>query len=525
MQAVYLYIRVSTDEQAVKGYSQRSQLDRLVHYCKDHNLIVTKTIFEDYSAKTFNRPEWNKLFAELKLIKNQSSLILFTYWDRFSRNIMDAYKMLERLQNMKVSIQAIEQQIDFSIPESKIMLAMYWATSEVENDKRSRNVRLGMQKARLEGRWINKAPLGYRNKITSDGKKYIALYEPEAYIIREAFTAIVRQNKYCLTEIYKDAVSNGLNCSRSAFYRLVRNPIYCGKIKIPAFEDKPEKIVEGTHERLIPVVLFDQVQRIIKDADLNHPMKLTSKRIVNENLIFRGVLQCPNCGNTLTGSGSQGHTKKYYYYHCMGRCSYRIRADLINLSFLSFLKKNRVVEPFLELANSISKEIYGEEHHDYIQKKEEIKKEMEKLIDRGFNAQKLFSNGNIDYDDYILIRSRCQESLKDNTDKLRQQALKIVAEKHTEKGTDYIINHLGEFYENSDTITKQRIIRLFFPEKVKVIEGNIEKMLSESVKTIFGLTASASKIKEIHGQQTEQAIVEFFKELYFLGYEQNLKNI
>jgi len=525
MQAVYLYIRVSTDEQAVKGYSQRSQLDRLVHYCKDHNLIVTKTIFEDYSAKTFNRPEWNKLFAELKLTKNQSSLILFTYWDRFSRNIMDAYKMLERLQNMKVSIQAIEQQIDFSIPESKIMLAMYWATSEVENDKRSRNVRLGMQKAILEGRWINKAPLGYRNKITSDGKKYIALYEPEAYIIREAFTAIVRQNKYCLTEIYKDTVSNGLNCSRSAFYRLVRNPIYCGKIKIPAFEDKAEKIVEGTHELLIPVVLFDHVQRIIKDTDLNRPKKLTSKRIANENLIFRGVLQCPNCGNTLTGSGSQGYTKKYYYYHCTGRCSYRVRADLINLSFLSFLKNNRVVEPFLELANSISKEIYGEEHHDYIQKKEEIKKEMEKLIDRGFNAQKLFSNGNIDYDDYILIRSRCQESLKDNTDKLRQQALKIVAEKHTEKGTDYIINHLGEFYENSDTITKQRIIRLFFPEKVKVIKGNIDKMLSESVKTIFGLTVSASKIKEIHGQQTEQEIVEFFKELYFLGYEQNLKNI
>ncbi|MDR6546756.1 DNA invertase Pin-like site-specific DNA recombinase [Chryseobacterium rhizosphaerae] len=91
---------------------------------------------------------------------------------------MDAYKMLERLQNMKVSIQAIEQQIDFSIPESKIMLAMYWATSEVENDKRSHNIRLGMQKAR----WINKAPLGYRNKITSDGKKYIAIYEPEAYL-------------------------------------------------------------------------------------------------------------------------------------------------------------------------------------------------------------------------------------------------------------------------------------------------------------------------------------------------------
>jgi DNA invertase Pin-like site-specific DNA recombinase len=525
MQSIYLYIRVSTDEQAVKGYSQRSQLERLVHYCKYNNLIITETIFEDYSAKTFNRPEWNKLFTKLRLTKNHSSLILFTYWDRFSRNIMDAYKMLEKLQNMKVSIQAIEQPIDFSIPESKIMLAIYWATSEVENDKRSRNVRLGMQKARLEGRWINKAPLGYRNKITSDGQKYIAIYEPEAYLIREAFTTIARQNKYCLTDIYKEILSKGFKCSRSAFYRLVRNPIYCGKIKVPAFEDKPGKIVEGTHERLIPVVLFEQVQRIIKDTDLSHPKKLTSKRIVNENLIFRGVLLCPNCGKTLTGSGSQGRIKKYYYYHCMGNCSYRVRADFINLSFLSFLKKSRVVEPFLELANSVSKEIYREEHQDYTRKKKEIKKEMEKLIDRGFNAQKLFSNGNIDYDDYMLIRIRCQESLKDYTEKLREQALKIATEKHTENGTDYVINHLGEFYENSDIITKQKIIRLFFPEKVKVIGNNIDKMLSESVKAIFGITLPISKIKEIHGQQTERRIVEFFKELYFLGYEHNLKNI
>ncbi|PZU17591.1 MAG: recombinase, partial [Chryseobacterium sp.] len=145
MPAVYLYIRVSTDEQAVKGYSQRSQLERLVRYCKSNNLNITETIFEDYSAKTFNRPAWNKLMTKIKSQKNSPCMILFTFWDRFSRNITDAYLMLEKLRKIGVSLQAIDQQIDFSITESKIILAIYLATSEVENDKRSRNVSLGMQ--------------------------------------------------------------------------------------------------------------------------------------------------------------------------------------------------------------------------------------------------------------------------------------------------------------------------------------------------------------------------------------------
>lgn len=166
----YLYIQVSTDEQAVKGYSQRSQADRLTKYCKLNHFSIAETIFEDFSAKTLNRPEWNKLYAKLKILKNQSAIVLFTHWDRFSRNITDAYHVLERVKKIKVLIQAIEQLVDFFVPESKIILSMYLAISEVENDKRSR---LGMQKARLEGRWNNKAPIGYKNRITTDGQKYI----------------------------------------------------------------------------------------------------------------------------------------------------------------------------------------------------------------------------------------------------------------------------------------------------------------------------------------------------------------
>ncbi len=61
-----LYIRVSTDEQADKGYSQRDQEERLRKYCEIKSIEIRKVIFEDHSAKTFKRPEWSALLLDLK---------------------------------------------------------------------------------------------------------------------------------------------------------------------------------------------------------------------------------------------------------------------------------------------------------------------------------------------------------------------------------------------------------------------------------------------------------------------------
>ena len=60
-QVADLYIRVSTDEQADKGYSQRNQDEMLRKFCSINNIEVRKAIFEDHSAKTFNRQHWKEL--------------------------------------------------------------------------------------------------------------------------------------------------------------------------------------------------------------------------------------------------------------------------------------------------------------------------------------------------------------------------------------------------------------------------------------------------------------------------------
>ena len=58
-------------------------------------------------------------------------------WDRFSRNAGDAYQMINILRKLGVEPQAIEQPLDLSVPENKMMLAFYLAAPEVENDIRA----------------------------------------------------------------------------------------------------------------------------------------------------------------------------------------------------------------------------------------------------------------------------------------------------------------------------------------------------------------------------------------------------
>lgn len=189
MRKADLYIRVSTDEQADKGYSQRDQEDRLRKYCELKSISIRNIYVEDHSAKSFNRPEWQKYLSNLRKLKNSKvgTLLLFTKWDRFSRNAGDAYQMINQLRKLGVTPEAIEQLLDLTIPENKIMLAFYLAAPEVENDRRALNVIHGMRRARKEGRYMATAPLGYVNKMSEDKKKYIALHEIEAPILKWAF--------------------------------------------------------------------------------------------------------------------------------------------------------------------------------------------------------------------------------------------------------------------------------------------------------------------------------------------------
>ena len=109
---------VSTDEQAIRGYSQQSQEDRMVAYCHSFGIEIQQTIFEDHSAKNFNRLAWSKMTQRWQRpTKQRPDYLLFTRWDRFSRNITDAFVMIGKLRNWGIEPQAIDQPLDLTVPK------------------------------------------------------------------------------------------------------------------------------------------------------------------------------------------------------------------------------------------------------------------------------------------------------------------------------------------------------------------------------------------------------------------------
>ncbi|MFY9309365.1 MAG: recombinase family protein, partial [Bacteroidia bacterium] len=267
-----LYTRVSTDEQN-DGYSPADQKERLVKYCDQQGIDVVAFFHDDESGKTFDRPEWDNILTYIKKNKGTVDLLLFIKWDRFSRNVAEAYIAIRDLRKYGIEPQAIEQPLNFEIPESKIMLAVYLAAPEVDNDRRALNIFHGIRRAKKEGRLLGGCPRGYKN-ARDEKNDPIVLPEggQQQELIKEAF-ALFSSGLYPIEDLRKEMNKRGLKCSRNSFWCLLRNKIYIGLINVPAYKDEPSIWVPGQHEAIIDEVTFYKVQEVLEGRKRNLPPK------------------------------------------------------------------------------------------------------------------------------------------------------------------------------------------------------------------------------------------------------------
>jgi site-specific DNA recombinase len=462
-----LYIRVSTDEQAEKGYSQRDQNERLRKYCANNNISVNKVIYEDHSAKSFDRPEWKKYLIEVRKRSHKSNLVLFTKWDRFSRNTGDAYQMISILQKNHVVPQAIEQPLDMSVPENKLMLAIYLSTPEVENDRRALNTFHGMRRAKKEGRLMGIAPYGYINRSHEDGKKYIAIKEPEASNIIWAFNELAKGHIPADHVRLKMNKREGVSMSRSAFAKAMRNPVYSGKIYVEDYKQEEAYYTDGKHEALISEKLFYQVQQTM---DKKRKVEGPGGRVLgNERFPLRGLLTCPNCGKNLTASGAKGKSKTYYYYHCHYKCGFRFDSETLNELFeheISKLEYNPIIKDLLQ---SILLDNYKQFTCDIEEKRKSVSKEINLLNEKVANARDKYVADKLDEEDYKEIKkiTRSQiEQLEQELQLMVSESKELDIKTKIENALEGMEN-LANLYQQGDLETKRIIGCLIFPQKVE----------------------------------------------------------
>lgn len=126
-------------------------------------------------------------------------------------------------------------------------------------------------RARKEGRWLTTAPKRYRNCRGEDNKPII---EPnkDAHLVKEAFQELAK-GVLDIEAVGRMINKKGLKVSRSAFWYLVRTPMYCGKLFVPAWKDEDARYVNGIHEPLISESLFDDVQDVLNGKKRKTPAK------------------------------------------------------------------------------------------------------------------------------------------------------------------------------------------------------------------------------------------------------------
>jgi site-specific DNA recombinase len=483
MKVADLYIRVSTDEQADTGYSQRNQEEVLRRYCESNSITVRKVIFEDHSAKTFNRPAWTGFLKGLYRQKGQTDLVLFTKWDRFSRNAADAYQMINTLRRLGIEPQAIEQPLDLSIPENKMMLAFYLAAPEVENDRRALNVIHGMRRAKKEGRWMGQAPIGYLNRIREDGRKYIAPNPPESILMQWVFQQIA-EGEVNTEQIWKAARANGLKCGKNNFWFSIRNPVYCGKIFIPKLKDEEARFVQGQHEALISEALFYEAQDILDGRKKN----CRSKMYVDEKMPLRGFLLCPRCGRTLSGSGSKGRKKRYFYYHCNSACGARFPIEAAHREMIREICKYVPHPAATELYKQLITEALQEQAKDQRSQKKNLIAQVTAESERITKARSLLLAGDIDALDFKTIKAESEKQivvLEARLNEIKEDKTDIKA--LVDQAVDYL-GKLDKIYQEGPIIKKRQLIGSIFPEKL-TFDGEVYRTtrLNEAVQLIYSL--------------------------------------
>ena len=497
MNSAYLYIRVSTDEQKRKGYSLPEQEDRLLRYCEQNTIEVRGIYREDYSAKNFNRPEWAKLLNTLKSRKKKDQEnILFIKWDRFSRNIEYAYQMIGILRANNVQAMAIDQPIDFKIPESTVMLAVYLAVPESENTRRALNTLTGMRRARKAGRCVSMAPKGYTNLSYPDGRKYIAPKQPEAGLMQWVFTELATGN-YNAEQVRKMVYDKGLKCERNNFWKIIRNPIYCGTIVVPAYEDEELQFVKGQHEPIISESLFYDVQDVLN----GNKKKVATKFVSKEMLPLRGFLECPDCNRMLTGSASRGrHGNYFHYYHCTSGCKCRFKASSVNEYFENELLNFQLSPATGELFKSIVMDVFQSQRREGLDDRKGLADQIDEQEKMLSNARKRFMTEEIDAVDFKAIKFECTEALKRLEAKLAELPNKAESLKTIEGLLDLVVNKYTDIqlhYQSASIIEKRKLIGSMYPKNLCFDgRGHRTSYLSEPLSLILQINKQLRCIKK-----------------------------
>lgn len=299
---VGLYERVSTEEQALKGFSVAAQIDNLEEYCEKHKLKIAGHYADEgiSGAKPpLKRPALQRLLDDVAAGK--IDMILFTKLDRWFRSVPEYFKVQEILEKHRVEWKAIHEDYDTTTANGRMAITIFLAIAQNEREKTAERIKVVLEHKRKnkEACFGGQAvPFGYMKEKDEDGIMRL-VKDPETRQACQEFWDIIIKTNNLNQGIRHMANAYDIKKDWKSWSRLTQSDFYCGMHR-------------GVEDYCEPYVT---VEDWLKYQE-SRPIKATASGRV---YLFRGLMRCQSCGHKLCGDGNKKKYGVYKSYRCVNR--------------------------------------------------------------------------------------------------------------------------------------------------------------------------------------------------------------
>lgn len=311
---VAFYIRVSTSEQVSKENSLPAQKLALEKYAEENGMKCVGLYADEgkTAAKQIRkRKAIHEMLADIR--DGKIDLVIFTRFDRFTRNPAEYYKMMETFDAAGVQWRATAQpELDLNTPMGQTLILFYLGIGQQEIANISERIKATAHVRIQKGSPITGAhnlPFTHTIGVNDHDDKIVI---PDVDELPAYFAYI---EHYELNHSKRAAMAHansvtGSNRSYDSYNRALINTLAYGHYK-------------GTDNYCPAIITKDRWDRL-----QNIGKKNVRKRATDRTYIFTQLVICSECGRRMSGQYTIPRDREYFYYRCGfahidGKCSNR----------------------------------------------------------------------------------------------------------------------------------------------------------------------------------------------------------
>lgn len=305
---VALYIRVSGEEQKIKGLSLESQRERLEAYAREQGWVIVGIYID--AAKTarkklHKRSEFQRMLDAVR--HDEVDMLLFTRLDRWFRSVPDYYKVMEVLEAHNCEWKTIDdgEGYDTTTASGRLYINIKLSIAQNEADLDGERIDVVFDSKVQHGTVLSgKCPFWLR----VNEEKRLELVPKKTAILQDAFDYYEQSTSQRATIKYIRE-TYGVNWCDATFRRMLHDKLAMGVY------DRNGRYNPTFCPAAISPEQFERVQELTKRNSRSNP--------TGKVYIFTGILVCDECRHNLVGYKSRG----IYYYRCnqhfqRGRCEH-----------------------------------------------------------------------------------------------------------------------------------------------------------------------------------------------------------